>query len=131
MSIDTGTDRVDDEADATVAAQAEVDHEADAATEAPVEYPKGTVEVPLGDHVIHVLPVDSWRSSAQSALRTGDFDAWAELCLAGNDFDDVWAEVAPPLGGITAMFDVWAERTGQSAGKSRNSLRFSRRTRAR
>lgn len=99
------------------------------------EYPAGVVRVPLGDGHVHVLPPDEWTSGAQQDLAEGRFDAWAEDCLAGDDFDEVWAEMnagrGPKLGQVQAMFEVWGELTGQSSGKSRSSMRSSRRGRRR
>ncbi len=99
------------------------------------EYPDGVVRVPIGDRHVHLLPPDEWTSGAQQDLAEGRFDAWAEDCLAGGDFDEVWAEMndgrGPKLGEIEKMFTAWSEVSGQSAGKSRNSLRLSRRGRRR
>lgn len=93
------------------------------------DYPEGAVRVPLADKFVHVLPPDEWTSVAQQDLTEGRFEYWAADCLAGDDYE-VWSELndgrGPKLGDIEKMFSAWSEATGQSAGKSRNSRRFSR-----
>lgn len=120
------------ERDLTVPMQAEVDAEPATREAAAQEYPEGVVAAPLGNLdeggiEMHILPVDAWRSSAQTALRSGDFETWAQSSLAGDDFER-WLERDPTLGEIKAMFDVWGEKTGQSTGKSGSSAAFSRGT---
>jgi hypothetical protein len=99
------------------------------------EFPDGTVQVGLGDAQVHILPSDEWTSGAYQDLSEGKFDSWAEECLAGEDYEDVWLELndgrGPKLREIEKMFEAWGELTGQSAGKSRNSARSSRRGRRR
>jgi hypothetical protein len=99
------------------------------------EYPDGVVRVPLADKHVHILPPDEWTSGAHQDLTEGRLEAWAEDCLAGADYDEVWAELndgrGPKISQIEKMFEVWAELTGQSSGKSRNSRRFSRPGRSR
>jgi hypothetical protein len=99
------------------------------------EYPDGTVQVALADKVVHILPPDEWTSGAHQDLTEGRLDAWAEDCLAGDDYDTVWSELndgrGPKIRDIEAMFAAWTELTGQSAGKSRSSQRFSKRGRRR
>lgn len=110
----------------------EVDPQAALETEAVAEqaYPDGVVEVPLGGKTVHVLPPDEWTSLAQQDLTSGRFEDWAQDCLAGDDYENVWAELndgrGPKLGDIEKMFVAWQEITGQSAGKSRK-LRLSSR----
>lgn len=98
--------------------------------------PPGCTAVKLGEHgTIRILPPEQWTSSAQGALRSGDFDGWAEQSVFAPDFEDVWCEAndgrGPYLGTINDMFDVWAKATGQRPGKSRTPGRFSRPSRMR
>ena len=106
------------EHDSTAALQAEVATE-DERHDVEAEYPPGTVECKLGEHTIHVLPTDSWKGYANTALREGDFETWAEVSLAGDDYDKVWCEADPTVGEINALFDEFAKKTGQDSGKSR------------
>lgn len=87
------------------------------------------VAVPLGDDVVHVLPFKDWPSSAIRALREGDFDTWAEKCLASSeDHDDyeTWAERDPTVAEVDEFFAAWEEATGENVGKSRASRRSSK-----
>lgn len=90
--------------------------------------PEGWAEVPLGDATVRILSPLDWRSSAHAALQSGDFESWAELCLAPGDYDNVWVQLDPTLREINEMFDAWSRITGQgSAGKSQNLRRSLRR----
>jgi hypothetical protein len=102
------------------AIEAEVDAETD-----------DTIEVPLCDTTVRVLPAGEWRSSAVRALRSGDYDSWAEECLAGDDYADVWQPLDPVLNEVEAFFEAWKDATGQDAGKSRASRRSSKTKRKR
>ena len=108
------------------------------------QYPPGVVEVMLGDPEhpdgdapvpVHVLPSDRWPTSATAALNRGDFDEWAKLCLAGDDFDDVWLalhdDAGPTIGEAADMLEEFGRTTGQDTGKSRRSRRLSMRGRGR
>lgn len=98
------------------AVEAEVDVEND-----------GSIEVPLCDATVRVLPTNEWRSRAIRSMREGDYDTWAELCLAGDDYD-IWTDVDPTLADVERFFEAWSEATGQDSGKSRASRRSSRST---
>lgn len=90
--------------------------------------PDGWVEVPLGAATVRIASPLDWRSSAHAALQRGDFEGWAEMCLAPGDYDDVWVPLDPTLREINEMFDEWGRVTGQgSAGKSPISPRSARR----
>lgn len=52
---------------------------------------------------IEVRPVDQWRKSAMTALRTGDLDTWAEQALTDDGFD-VWDELDPTFAEIGEFF---------------------------
>lgn len=99
------------------------------------EFPDGTVQVAVGDKVVHILPSDEWTSGAYQDLSEGRFEDWAQDCLAGDDYEEVWTELndgrGPRLREIQDMFETWGELTGQSQGKSRGSNRYSRRMRRR
>jgi hypothetical protein len=97
------------------------------ALEAEVDAGDGTVEVPLGDTTVRVRPVGEWRSSAVRAMRNGDFDAWAETTLAGDDYQ-IWTDVDPTISECEAFFTAWGEATGQDSGKSGASRRSSKST---
>jgi hypothetical protein len=87
----------------------------------------GAVEVPLVDETVRVKPLNEWRSSASRALREGDFDTWAEKCLAGDGYD-TWLDLDPTLAEVEDFFTAWGAATGQDTGKSRASRRSSKRT---
>jgi hypothetical protein len=97
---------------------------------APVEppaqpIPAGSTQVSLCGETVYVKPRERWRSSALSALNRGDFDGWAESCLARDADVELWLELDPTIEDIEAMFADYQERTGQSAGKSRGLRRSS------
>jgi hypothetical protein len=98
------------------AVEAEVDAEDD-----------DSVEVPLGDTTVRVKPTNEWRSSGVSAMRQGDYSAWAQVCLVEGDAE-VWDEIDPTMGECEAFFRAWGEITGQTPGKSRASRRSSKST---
>jgi hypothetical protein len=52
---------------------------------------------------VEVLPVSKWRRTAMAALRTGDIDTWADLCLTDDGYD-VWEELDPTMGEIAEFF---------------------------
>lgn len=97
------------------------------------DYPDGAVAVPLEGAkgrrgVVHILPVDDWPSSAMSALHVGDFESWADGCLALDDYEQVWMDLDPSIGQVKALMDEWKALTGQDTGKSNRSPRSLRRT---
>jgi hypothetical protein len=94
------------------------------ALEGEVLDPDGSVEVPLGDEKVRVKPLNEWRSSATRALREGDFDTWAEKCLAGDDYE-TWSDLDPTLAEVEDFFTAWGKLSGQDSGKSRASRRSS------
>jgi hypothetical protein len=113
---------------------------AEAAT---AQYPPGCIEVPLGDPdhpdgdepvLVHVLPSERWPTSATKALNQGDFDGWAEECLAGDDID-LWYglhnESGPTIGEAADMLEAFGRKTGSDTGKSRRQRRLSMRGRSR
>lgn len=113
--------------------------QAEVATEqepADPEYPPGAVAVPLVGRdgtrdVIHILPGDQWTSEGFSAMQprpVPDYELWAEDCLAGDDYEQVWRRLRPTMGGIAEMLEAFYEVTGMDAGKARTQQRFSRRT---
>jgi hypothetical protein len=84
-----------------------------------------SVSVSLGDEKVRVKPLNDWRSSATRALREGDFDTWAEKCLAGDDYE-IWSDVDPTLGEVEEFFTEWQKVTGQDPKASRASRRSSK-----
>lgn len=103
-------------------------------------YPDGAIAVRLEGEggrfgVVHILPPDEWPSDANSAMHVGDYESWADGCLAGDDYEKVWADLRPRMRNVNAMFEEYQRLTGQDQGKSvqsprslRNSARRSRRT---
>jgi hypothetical protein len=87
--------------------------------------PEGAFEVTLttknGTDTIRVLDPNEWPSSANSALHVGEYESWAERCLADGDYEDVWMRLDPTLKDINAMFVEWRRVSGRDAGKSRPS----------
>lgn len=81
--------------------------------------PNLPVTVPLDGTPCTVKPMRKWRSSGLRALRTGDFETWAETCLDDSDYVEVWQVIDPDVDMVEAFFEAWAEITGQNAGKSR------------
>ncbi len=92
--------------------------------------PDGAVAVPLCGEILHILDAREWFSSANNALNVGDFEGWAQECLAGDEYERLWCRMndgrGPRLGEITDMFETYRTVTGNDPGKSRpspNSLR--------
>lgn len=102
--------------------EAEVDAEQDPADV--------TVPVLLDGETVEVLPVRQWRSSATRALREGDFDSWAEKCLAGDSYEKVWQEIDPTIEQVEQFFVNWQAATGadpKASARSRSSSKGTRR----
>jgi hypothetical protein len=97
------------------------------AVEAEVDAADQPVEVTLGDTTVRVKPTGQWRSSGVSAMRQGDFTAWAQTCLVEEDVE-VWNDVDPTMDECEVFFREWGAATGQSQGESRASRRSSRST---
>lgn len=91
--------------------------------------PQGALAVPIGDAsegratVVYVIDRKKWPSSAVAALRGGDYETWAEECLARDVDFKAWLDLDPRMGEIELMFEAYAELTGATPGKSRNSRR--------
>jgi hypothetical protein len=108
---------------------ADVQAEVDAELAAPErDYPEGAVAVRLEGEggrigVVHILPPDEWPSDANSAMHIGDYESWADGCLALDDFEQVWAPLRPRMKHINAMFEEYRRLTGQAEGKSAQSPR--------
>jgi len=111
------------------------------ATDAPPadgkEPPEGTVTVHLcvengepGGEPVRILPARMWRGTAMRALNSGDFDRWAELCLFGDDYMDVWHDLDPTNEEMMAFAREYRKVAGESLGQSR-AVRRSARSRAR
>lgn len=83
--------------------------------------------VPLAGKKVEVIPIGQWRSSAMRAIREGDWDLFAEMCLTPKGLK-VWDDVDPTNDQIGAFFEDWAKASGQSLGESRASRRSSRST---
>ena len=83
----------------------------------------GTVTVSLCGEKVRILPIGRWKTKAQGHLRNGDFDAWAMLALADDDYEEVWEVVEPTNDDVEKMFEEWQEHSGQNSGKARRSRR--------
>lgn len=116
--------------------QARADSAADPDAVAAREYPDGAVPIELVGAdgrrgVIHVLAPDDWPSDSNSALHVGDYESWADGCLALDDYERVWCDLRPTLRSVNEMFARFREITGQDAGKSLRSPASLRRARSR
>ncbi len=98
---------------------------AEVAAEQEPDIPAGALAVPLAGTTVHVKPVKKWFSGTHTALRTGDFDSWAETALIPGDFD-IWCSLnegnGPDGEQIDAMFEAWNKLTGVAAGKLPRSM---------
>lgn len=108
--------------------RAEVDAEQAEATVTEPERsptPEHAFEVTLttrrGTDTVRILDPNEWPSSANSALHVGEYESWAEGCLAPGDYEQVWLALDPSLGDVNRMFKEWRERTGRDSGKSSRS----------
>lgn len=88
------------------------------------------VQGELAGRTIYVPPVKKWRASALHHLREGDFENWAKITLADDDWD-IWTEVDPTIDEIESFFVSVNSGLGTSPGNSRASRRSSRNTRRR
>lgn len=84
--------------------------------------PSDNVAVDLDGTALRVLPMRKWRSSAVRALRSGDFDLWAEKCLADDGWT-LWQAIDPTMEDVETFFADWSKATGQSVGNSSASPR--------
>ena len=99
------------------------------------EIPDGAIAVPICGEIVHILDPASWFSSSMTALHQGDYDSWAEECLAPGDYANVWCQLndgrGPRISEVTGAMEVYQRLTGQDLGKSRPSLNSLRRTQMR
>jgi hypothetical protein len=88
--------------------------------------PDGAIVVPLrgrfGAGVVAVLAYDDWPSDANSDMRVGDYESWAEGCLAEGHYDE-WQRIGPRNRDVAEMFEHYRRLTGQDSGKSSGSMR--------
>ncbi len=86
--------------------------------------------VPLGDSKVRVRPPMEWRQSAMRAIRSGDFDTWAQKVLVndlvpakgktaatGSDDYAVWVEADPTNAEMVQFFADYEAAAGSSLGK--------------
>lgn len=87
----------------------------------------GAVQVALGDDgpLLWVPDQRQWRSSALSALNTGNFQAWADRTLAEEDAE-AWEDHDPTVDEVEAFFEAHAKLSGADVGKRRRSARGAR-----
>lgn len=93
--------------------------------------PDGAIVVTLegdgGRGVIAILAPDDWPSDANSDLRVGDYESWADGCLVDGYYEE-WQRIRPRMKHVNAMFEQYRELTGQDSGKSSRSMRSLRRS---
>lgn len=83
----------------------------------------------IRDREVTVKPAEDWPAMAIRAVNNGDYDTWAEECLAGDDYA-VWTTVKPTLRECNEFFaDLKDQRV--DAGKSQASRRSSTPTKPR
>lgn len=101
------------------------------AVQAEAAAPTGGVSVPLvtdvGECMVIVPPPGKWRTTANRALREGDFDLWAELVLSEDDYR-AWLDAEPVNDDVEKFFEAWGDASGENSGKSRPSQRSSKGT---
>jgi hypothetical protein len=102
-----------------------------AAVQADADAGTGVVAVELvteaGREVVHVLPVNKWKSSSLRAVREGNFDVWAEKALEGDGYA-AWQRLDPDMDEVAAFLTAWTDGSGQDTGKSSASSRSSKTT---
>lgn len=75
----------------------------------------------LAGQPVRILPMDDWPSSGRRAFGEARYDEWAEKCLAGDDYVNVWSVVDPTLKQMGPFFKSWEKQTGQDMGESEAS----------
>jgi hypothetical protein len=86
--------------------------------------------VSIGDTKVRILPPMQWRQTAMRAIRSGDFDTWAQKVLvndyveaegdqpaSGSDDYAVWLEADPTNDELIEFFAEYEEASGSSLGK--------------
>lgn len=99
----------------------------EAEAETPAEGPTVDLVTEAGTFPITIPPPGRWKSRANTALRVGDFDGWADLVLSEADAA-AWADADPTNDDVEAFFKAWQDVSGENRGKSRPSQRSSRST---
>jgi hypothetical protein len=74
-----------------------------------------------------VPPPGRWKSRANTMLREGNFDGWAEITLSDGDWAR-WVEADPTNDDVEAFFAGWQDAAGETVGKSSKSRSGSRPT---
>jgi len=90
--------------------------------EASVKEPEGIITVSLGDQKIRVLPPEEWETAAFTALRTGDFEAWAEGALTDESYE-VWMKYRPKIREARDAVEEWTEESGAASNLNRSQRR--------
>jgi len=86
--------------------------------EAEMESIHDAITADLAGHPVRILPMDDWPSSGRRAFGEARYDEWAEKCLAGDDYQNVWAKVDPSLKQMGPFFTSWEKQSGQDVGES-------------
>jgi hypothetical protein len=80
-----------------------------------------SVDVPLGDAKVTVLPQMDWKYSGIEAVQRGDFREWARSAFAidndGRDGAEQWSAADPTVRQLVDFFSDYADATGISLGK--------------
>lgn len=92
--------------------------------EATTEY----VSEELGGETYRVKLATKWRPSYVRALRSGDFDAWAEGVIHPDDLD-AWLDADPTFDDLGDFATRAMSASGEAPGKSSAQPRSSRSTR--
>lgn len=99
------------------------------------DIPAGSTPVAVGGRVVHILDPRDWFSTANTALQFGDWDSWAEMCLAPGEYQGVWLALngrrGPRTSEVEQMFEDFRALTGATAGKALSSAGSFKRSAAR
>lgn len=80
-----------------------------------------------GKGEITVPPAGRWKTRANTMLRDGNLDGWAQITLSAEDWA-TWSELDPTNDDAGAFFAAWQEAAGETVGKSSKSPSGSRPT---
>jgi hypothetical protein len=76
---------------------------------------------------VTVPPPGRWKSRANTMLREGNFDGWAQTTLSDGDWAK-WVDADPTNDDVEAFFTAWQDTAGETVGKSSKSRNGSRPT---
>jgi hypothetical protein len=76
----------------------------------------GYLSVPLVGQDVRVKDPMDWPSSAMAAMREGNFEVWAEKCLASGDYE-IWQSVDPTYRQIAQFMAAYRDVGGREPGE--------------